>query len=321
MADMNWVQQNGYLTNNKLNQEYQKVSQPLYKFRQFVDVKGAFGKQAGQTENWLRVANVGAYGRKVAETNTVPTTTQSFTWGTVTVAEFANAVPYTFKMEALSEFDVKEIIRAGLMDDQVKVLDGTIEREFNKTPLRYVGLTTTSGTVTTNSVATATNTSVLNSYHVRKMRLELEKLFAPTWDGEDYAGILSLEAAESLEGAIESTIQYTEAGYKKILSGEIGRLHGVRFVKDAFASRYIFDPDAGTATLDNWAQGQSLNAYIFGKQTVKEIVAVPEEVRLKVVQDYGRDKGMAWYFMGNWAIFWETYGAGQTRIIKWDTAN
>lgn len=320
MADMNWVSQSGYLTNNKLNRDYQKVAQPLFKFRQFTDIKGAFGKQQGETENWLRVANVGNYGKRVAETNTMPTTTQSYTWGTVTVKEFGNSIPYTFKLEALSEFDVKEIIKAGLMDDMVKVVDGTVERQFNATPLRYVGLTTTSGTVTTNSTAGGTNTSVLNSYHVRKMRLELEKLFAPTWDGEDYAGVLSLEAAESLEGAMESVSQYTEAGYKKILSGETGRVHGVRFVKDSFASRYNFDPDAGTATAVTWTGGYSGNGYIFGKQTVKEIVTVPEEVRLKVVTDFGRSKGMAWYFMGEWKIFWETYGAGQTRIIKWDSA-
>ncbi len=58
--------------------------------------------------------------------------------------------------------------------------------------------------------------------------------------------------------------------------------------------------------------------YIFGKDTVKEAIAVPEEVRLKVTTDYGRSKGMAWYFLGEWKIMWET--EANARIIKWDSA-
>jgi len=314
---MNWVDQGGYLTNQKLNKEYQKVAQPLFRYRQFVDIKESFGKQQGQTVNWLKVANVANYGKKIAETNTMPETSQSLTWGTVTVAEFGNSIPWTFKMEALSEFDVKDIIKGGLLDDSVKVIDGTVEREFNKTPLRYVGITTASGSVTTNSAATVTNTSVLNPYHLRKMRLELEKRNVPTFDG-DYVMILGLEAAESLEGAMESVYQYTEVGMKRLFAGEIGKLNGVRFVKDSFASRYVFDPDAGTATAITWSGGLSGVGYMFGKPTVREAIAVPEEIRLKVTTDYGRSKGMAWYFLGNWGLEWPT--EANARIIKWDSA-
>jgi len=314
---MNWVDQGGYLTNQKLSMDFRATAQPLVRFRQFVDVKEAFGKHSGQSVNWLKVANTDDYGKKVAETNTMPETTQTLTWGTLTVDEYGLSIPHTFKIETLSEFDIKEIIRKGLRDDNVKVLDGVVERQFNATKLRYVGTSTTAGTVTTDGVATATNTSVLNSYHVRKMRLELEKRNVPTWDGGDYAGILSLEAAESLEGAIESVSQYTETGYMKIMSGEIGRMHGVRFVKDGFASRYVFDADAGTATAITWSGGESGVGYLCGQETVMEAIAVPDEIRLKVVTDFGRSKGIAWYFLGNWKIMWDT--EGDSRIIKWDS--
>jgi len=318
MSDMLWVNQSGYLTNNKLNMDYRESAQPLLKFRQFCDIQDAIGKQNGESVNWLKVSNVANYGKRVAETNTAPQTTQTLTWGTLTVSEYLNSIPYSFKLEALSEFDVKKILKSGLMNDMVKVLDGTVEREFTKTPLRYVGLTTTSGTVTTNSTAGGTNTSVLNSYHIRKMRLELEKRNVPTWDGEDYAMVASLEGAESLEGAMEAVNQYTEAGYKKILAGEVGRVHGVRVVKDGFASRNVFDPDAGSATAITWAGGYSGVAYMLGKETVMEAVAVPEEVRMKIVTDYGRSKGIAWYFLGGWKIMWND--EPNARIIKWDSA-
>ncbi len=38
MATMNWINQNGYLTNNKLNLDFQKQAQPLLRFRQFVKI-------------------------------------------------------------------------------------------------------------------------------------------------------------------------------------------------------------------------------------------------------------------------------------------
>jgi N4-gp56 family major capsid protein len=314
---MNWVDQNGYLTNNKLSMDFQKVAQPLFRFRQFVDTKEAFGKQQGQAVNWLKVANVSDYGKQVAETNVAPETTQTLTWGTTTVTEYMNSVPFTFKLEALSEFDIKAIIKGGLMDDMVKVIDGTVEREFNKTPLRYIGTTTTTGTCYTASTASSlTNTSELNSYHIRKMRLELEKRLVPAYDG-DFVCIASLEAAESLEGALETVNSYTETGYKRVMDGEIGRIHGVRVVKDSWASRNVFDAAAGTATATSWTIGKSGPAYMFGKPTVMEAVAVPEEIRLKVVTDYGRSKGMAWYFLGGWSIMWST--EGNARIIKWDS--
>jgi hypothetical protein len=318
MAGMTWTSQNGYLTNNKLNLDFVTTAQPLQRFRQFVTTKEAFGKQSGQSVNWLKAGNVNAMGGTVSETNTMPETDQTLTWGTLTVAEYGLAIPYTFKIEALSEFDVKEIMKEGLLNDYVKVYDGCIEREFNKTPLRYVGVTTTSGSVTTNSSATATNTSVLNSYHIRKMRLELEKLNVPTYGSGDYMCIASLEAAESLEGACETIDSYTESGYAKLMSGEIGRLHGVRFIKDGFATRYVYSSSARTATAISWTTANSGVAYMFGSPTVREAITVPEEIRLKVVTDYGRSKGIAWYGLAGWSI--EREEAAHARIIKWDSA-
>ena len=316
-GEMLWNQQSGYLTNNKLNKAFQKAAQPLLKFRQFVKMKEAFGKNSGESVNWLKVANVTDFGGKLTETNTMHETKQALTWGTLTVDEYGNSIPFSFKVESLSEFQIKEIIRDGLLDDAVKCIDGEVERQFNQTPLRYVGTATGGFALTTGGTATATNTSVLNSYHVRKMKLELEKRNVPTWDG-DYAMILSLEAAESLQGALESVHQYTEIGVKKIFNGEIGRLHGVRFIKDGFASRFIYDSVAKTATAKSWTGNYSLDGYMFGSPTVREAIVVPEEIRMKVTSDYGRSKGLAWYGLMGHKI--ERDDEPNARIIKWDSA-
>lgn len=317
MPAMVWSTQSGYLTNGKLSKDFQKQAQPLTRFRQFVSLKNAISKNQGETFNWLQASNVDGYGGKLTETNTVPETAQTLTLGTLTISEYGNSIPFTYKLETLSEFDIKGIIRGGLLNDAVKCIDGEVERQYNATPLRYVGTAVGGYVLTTNGTATATNTSVLNSYHVRKMRLELEKRNVPTWNGE-YVCVASLEAMEGLEGSLETVNSYTESGYTKILNGEVGKLHGVRFVKDAFASRYTYDSTAKTATAKSWGTGNSLDAYMFGEDTIAEAITVPEEIRMKAVTDYGRSKGLAWYGVFGWKIMWATQA--DARIIKWDSA-
>lgn len=248
-------------------------------------------------------------------------TTQALSWGTLTVNEYGNSIPFSFAVDALSEFDVREIIRGGLLDDAAKCIDGMVEREFNSCALRYVGSSTATYVLTTNGTATAVNTSVLNSYHLRNMVTELKKRNVPGYSSMngDYAAVLSVEAHSSLSSALETVNSYTETGYKQLLTGEVGRYHGVRFVEDYFASRYTYSSTSRSATAKSWAQGKSLDAYVFGAGTVREAIVVPEEIRLKVVTDYGRSHGIAWYFLGGWVIEWAD--EPNARIIKWDSAS
>jgi N4-gp56 family major capsid protein len=320
MADnpMLWTNNSGVLTNNNLNKWFQEQAQPIMRFRQFVEREKGFGAEQGQTVNWLRVDDVSNFGGKLSETSNMPETNQAMDWGSITVDEYGNSIPFTFKVEKLSEFKIQNIIKKGLLNDATKCMDGEVERQFNACMYRYVGTSTTANTITATGTTSAVNNSILNSFHLRKMRLELEKLNVPTWDG-DYAMICSLEAMENLEEALEPVNQYTQEGYKKILAGEVGRMHGIRFIKDSFATRFVYDSTAKTATAKSWSNAQSLDAYMFGRDTVREAIVVPEEIRLKVTTDFGRSKGLAWYFLGGWKIDREK--AADSRIIKWDSAS
>lgn len=318
--EMNWVTQSGYLSNNELTMDFQRAAQPRTKFRQFVQIKTAFGKHKGQSVNWLKVSNASDYGGVLSETQTMHETTQPLTWGTLTVNEYGLSIPFTFKIEALSKFDVQEIVKGSLLDDSVKVIDGVIERQFNATPLRYVATATDAYTLTTNGTATVTNTSALNSYHMRKMITELKKRNVPSAknSGGDFAGIVSIEAMESLNASLETLNSYTESGYQKLLNGEVGRFYGCRLVEDGFATRNVYDSSARTATAVAWTGLKSNPAYFFGGPTVREAVVVPEEIRMKVTTDFGRSKGLGWYGLFGWKLEWET--AADARIIKWDSA-
>ena len=99
-----------------------------------------------------------------------------------------------------------------------------------------------------------------------------------------------------------------------IMNGEIGRYDGVRFVEQTHIAKGTGMGTAGVA----WTNSKSDWALFFGEDTVAEAVAVPEEIRGKIPGDYGRDRGVAWYYLGGFGIT-HTQQA-QTRIVMWDSA-
>ena len=313
-----WVNDSSVHFSPELSKFLRYSAQPGLKFRQFADVKDAMGKEQGDSFNFPKVANVSAIGGTLTETSTIPQASQTITKGTLSITEYGNSVPFTFKIDTLSQFDLEMIIDKGLKDDMVKVLDAAVHAQFDACKLRAVGTTTAAQTVTTDGVATATNTSALNEYHIRKMKLELEKRNVPTFMGDSYVFCGSLEAVESLEGAMVSINQYSEIGYEKIFNGEQGMVHGVRIVKDNNATRYTYDLSGRTRTAKSWSGAKSGEGFMFGKDTVMEGVAVPEQIRAKEVTDYGRSKGLAWYFLGGWQIIWDD--EPNAKIVKWDSA-
>lgn len=53
------------------------------------------------------------------------------------------------------------------------------------------------------------------------------------------------------------------------------------------------------------------------EDTVAEALVVPEEIRGQIPADFGRAKGIAWYYLGGFALV-QTQ-AQQARIVKWDS--
>src|SRR3990172_3743077 len=97
-SPMLWTNQSGYLTNNKLSKDFQRSAQPLMKFRQFCDIKESFGKHQGESVNWLQVSNIDDYGGKVLETDVMPETKQTLAWGTLSMEQYGNSMPHSFKV-------------------------------------------------------------------------------------------------------------------------------------------------------------------------------------------------------------------------------
>jgi N4-gp56 family major capsid protein len=303
--------------------------QPMVKFRQFCDVKDASqqGLHKGDTFHWNVYQNVATQGTVLTETRTMPETNFTITQGTLTITEYGNSVPYTGKLDNLSEHPVKEIINKVLKNDAKKAFDIAAQAQFNTCKLRVVPqskTSTTALTLTTNGTATQTNNLAFAKRHVGLLVDTMKERNIPPYSKDDYVGIAWPSTLREMKNDLEAVYQYVTEGFQLIYNGEIGRYDNMRFIeqthipKGGAADSTTWN--ANTATSDAWNNAKSDWLFAFGEDTVAEAIAVPEEMRGKIPSDYGRSKGVAWYYLGGFGIVHGLTDATQARIVKWDSA-
>ncbi len=101
-----------------------------------------------------------------------------------------------------------------------------------------------------------------------------------------------------------------------IYNGEIGKCEGVRLIgadRHSSSGSYI-SPFSFTLWVNSWSDW----AFFFGEDTVAEAIVVPDEIRAKIPTDYGRSKGIAWYYLGAAAL--TQTQPSQARIVQWASA-
>lgn len=140
--------------------------------------------------------------------------------------------------------------------------------------------------------------------------------------GDDYVSIAEVTTYRGVKNSLETIHQYTETGLAHIFSGEIGRYESFRFIEQTFipaggaADSVTYDP--WTRTADAWNNALSSWAFFMGADTVTEAVCIPEEIRAKIPGDYGRSRGIAWYYLGGFGLVHPD--ATNARIMMWDSA-
>lgn len=300
----------GYMYSPNLSKVLRHAVQPMTKFRQFADIKDAAvqGKGKGDTFHWNVYSDVADQGGTLVETNTMPETNFVITQGTMTITEYGNSVPFTQKLDDLSEHPVKEVINKVLKNDAKKAFDIGSHGEFNKTPLRVVptgGTATDAVTLYTNGTVTGTNNVAMGKDHVKAIVDMMKERNIPAYEGDDYFCLSHPSTFRKFKNDLEAVHQYTERGFAMIIAGEIGRYENARFVEQTNIAKA------------SWTNGKSGWAYFFGGDTVAEGIAVPEEMRGKIPTDFGRSKGIAWYYVGGFGIVHTA--ADQARVVKWDS--
>jgi N4-gp56 family major capsid protein len=292
----------GYLTNNELSQQLRYKAQTMQKFRQFVDMEPTAGAGRGEKVFFNKISNISTAGGSLVETNTIPKNNYTITQGTLTIVEYGNSIPYTQKVKTLSEVSVPETIKEVLMNDMRVVLDSAAATQFMTND--YIATITNTATTTfgTAGLAVATATANMSDKNVRDIVDKMKTLLIPTREDDNYVCIASTNSIRGLYDFFETKVSQT--AMDALYRGEVGRYYKTRFIEE-------------TNFLSNATGSGSIfgEACFFGKDAVREGVAIPEEIRVGIPSDFGRDNGIAWYGLLGFQQVWDFSTDGQTRII------
>jgi N4-gp56 family major capsid protein len=295
-----------------LSEELRHAIQPTCRFRQFADIEVALGKNVGDVYNWNIYGDTDDEAAALAENAAMPETGFPVSQGSVTMTEYGISVPYSGKFDDLSEHPVKNIIHKTLKNNARRALDTAAHAQFDATLLTAVGGASGSITLVDSGTTAATNNVAMSFDHIKTINDTMQERNIPLFDGENYVGIARPSTLRAVTDSLEAIHSYVDAGWGRIMAGERGRADGTRMVSQTHIAS------------EGWSNGLSDAAYFFGADTVTEAVACPEEIRGKIPDDYGRGKGIAWYYVGGFAITHadDTNAATklQARIVKWDSA-
>lgn len=281
MSGQVWVTNTlgGYMSAKNLSKKLRYALQPLVKHRQFCDAKDASqqGKKKGDTYHWDIYSDVATQGSTLVEADIMPETNFTITQGSLTVTEAGNSVPYTGKLDNLSEHPVTEIVNKVLKHDAKKAFDTLAHAQFDLTPLRVAptsGTSTTAVTVSTNGATVVVNNVALGKSHIGLITDEMKERNIMPYVNDDYYVIARPSTFRTLKNDLEAVHQYTTEGFQLIMNGEIGRYENCRFVEQTHIGK------------ESWENAKSDGAFFLGQDTVAEAIVVPEEMRGKIPTDY-----------------------------------
>lgn len=296
----------GFFTNNQLSKQLRYKAQTMQMFRQFVDVESAAGANRGNKVFFDKISNISTAGGTLVETDTIPKRNYTITQGTLTMTEYGNSIPFTQKVKTLADIQVPETIRTVLMNDMKVVLDSAAATQFKTND--YIATITNTATTTFGSagLAVATAGANMSDKNVRDIVDRMKTLLIPRRSDGDYACIASTNSIRGLYDFFEAKAQLTTLG--PIYAGEVGRYYGCRFMEE---TNFLVNTDGS-----NGLYGE---AVFFGADAVREGVAIPEEIRVGIPTDFGRDQAIAWYALLGFQQTWDFSADGQTRIITVDS--
>lgn len=305
----------GYFSNAKLSKSLRTATQPMMKFRQFTRKEAGIGKGKGDTLDFDKITNIQQAGGVISELQRIPESKFLIKRGQLTLSEYGNSIPYTGKVDTLSEFSVSNPVTTALRNDMAKVMDIAVADVMTGGDICYIPTSLTAGTWDVDGTPSTTATVNLNLAHIREI-VDALKTGAfgantanpvPPYDGENYVCIASVKALRGIKNDPDFEEIKKYADPEALLAGEVGRIEGVRFVESNH-----------TSALSNGVGSGSIlgEAVIFGAEPVIEAVAIPEEIRRKMSTDYGRDLGIAWYALLGFARVWDYSTDSEDHIVR-----
>ena len=178
----------------------------------------------------------------------------------------------------------------------------------------FIPTSSTAGTWDVDGTASTSATASITAKHIKDI-IDAMKVGVfgsntgrpvPYYDGESYVCIASVSFLRALKDDSDYEVAAKYAHPEDLYLGEVGRFYNCRFI----------ETNHTTALANSLNTSYSGEAIFFGEDPVREIVAVPEEVRAKLPEDYGRDKGLAWYGMFGWGRVWDFSTDSEEHIVR-----
>lgn len=298
----------GVYKSHSMSQNLRHAAIAETKFMQFVAPEDGMGKKKGESVTITRVSNLTVpTNARLNENTRIPEDVFTLTTVSITVSEWGRAVPYSSLSEDLSNFNIENPIQKALKDQMKLVLDAAAATAFRGCKVKAIPTGVSALTFDTDGTASSTAVANLNVYHVEQIRDYMYgTLHVPPYEGDDYIGLVTTKGKRGVmsDPAWEPWHRYTDPEAK--YNSEVGRLENIRFVE---VNNFSALPNAvGTG-------GVLGEAVVFGADAVVMAVAEDPELRAKIPEDYGRQKGVAWYGIMEFGEVWNTANAGEARIV------
>ncbi len=274
----------------------------------FVDVQAGFGKNKGESLTFTRFTHITEpSSAALSENQPIPEVQFSLATSSFVITEYGVAVPYTGLLESLAKFNIQNIVQRTLMEQKRLVLDSLALTAFKLANVKYVPLTNTSATITTNGTPSGTAQAALTFWHIEDIsRYMFDDRNIPFFNDETYTGIFRAKTLTEIrrDSAFVQWNQYTNVGKKA--KGEIGTVERIKFLETNHSNANAL-PDVGS---NNFGMG-----IVFGQDAVGMIEAEAPHLRAALPSGHGRFKSIAWYALMGFNIIFASGNVGEARIV------
>lgn len=312
MSVMGTAQVANFYTLYQLSKDVRIASQTMQRFRQFARPEADYGPHQGRQLRFVKIGNLRDRGKSIGEFDDVPVTTFDSTYSYIEWTEWSNSVQWNQLASMISTLSFEDMVIQSLKNDAAQTLDTIASVPFVTNGVIYTptGTYSSKGAVlVVNGTPGAVATRPFYVYDMKNVVQTMKSTFRiPGWKGtNDYICVCSAEFVRGIIDDPEFIEKMKYADPEKLLQGEIGKLHGVRFIEENNVQHAI--------------SGNGGQAVFFGDDPVIEVETYPLELQAGIDGNfsYGRVKSLRWTWMGGFTRVWDFANDGSTRIVRVDS--
>ena len=304
MAIPSWADSGASITEPILTKKIFLANRRTTLFDRYaIPLSGAQGKHKGDTFYYNYWPRVQGDTTSISEKKMTPETNVTPEKLYMTIDEYGRGFPWTGKFADLSQIPIESGIGQVLRQHSAETLDNIAGAQFILAPLKLVPTGSDAAPTITAETTLATDaTRNVQAGDFIKIREHMDWDYAiPPFPDGNYVSILNLHGLKGLaESALWQNIQlYIRTAEKSsgLINAYIGDIFGFHIF--GTNNKQILPNKTGTGTENSMPPCQGV---CFGPDFVLKATAIPFRVVQKIPTDYGRDRGVAWFYTGGYSI-------------------